>query len=135
MSEPQDHHRDDHHGDIVHEAAEVVHDAAVAVGRSWRQIALIIAIITVGVLGGLLAAMRYGVLLPQARLLIQAGADGLKVGRFGRLRVEGLSGDVWSDLSIAKLTLRDEGGVWLEADNVHMTWTYLQLLRRNFRQR
>ncbi|MGZ6037239.1 MAG: translocation/assembly module TamB domain-containing protein [Phenylobacterium sp.] len=71
-------------------------------------------------------------LLPQTRLLIEAGADGLKVGRFGRLSIEGLSGDIWRDLSIRKLTVRDEKGVWLEADNVHMTWTYLQLLRRNF---
>ena len=110
----------------------MVHDAAVAVGRSWRQIALIIAIITVATLGGLLAAMRYGVLLPQARLLIQAASEGLKVGRFGRLGIEGLSGDIWSDLTIAKLTLRDEGGVWLEADNVHLKWRYLELLRRNF---
>ena len=71
-------------------------------------------------------------LLPQTRLLIEAGADGLKVGRFGRLKIEGLSGDIWRDVGVRKLTIRDEKGVWLEADNVHMTWTYLQLLRRNF---
>ncbi|MDB5476348.1 MAG: hypothetical protein JWP49_1859, partial [Phenylobacterium sp.] len=123
-------------GEIVHDAAEaaaeVVHEVAVAAGRSWRQIALIVAAITLLVLGGLVAAMRYGVLLPQARLLIAAATDGLEVGRFGRLRIEGLSGDIWSDLTIARLTLRDEKGVWLEADQVHLKWRYIELLRRNF---
>ena len=79
-----------------------------------------------------LVGARYGVLLPQTRLLIEAGADGLKVGRFGRLKIEGLSGDIWRDVSVHKLTLRDEGGVWLEADNLHMTWRYVELLSRNF---
>jgi translocation and assembly module TamB len=78
---------------------------------------------------------RYGVLLPQTRLLIEAAADGLKVGRFGRLKIEGLSGDIWRDVSIAKLVISDEGGPWLEADNLHMTWTYAELLRRNFHAR
>jgi translocation and assembly module TamB len=79
-----------------------------------------------------LAATRFGVLLPQARLMIEAHTDGLKVGRLGRLKIEGLSGDIWRDLTIRKLTLRDEKGVWLEADNLHMTWHYAELLRRNF---
>jgi len=111
--------------DIVHEAAEVVK-------RSWPKVALVIAAVTVLAFAGLLAAMRYGVLLPQARLLIQAATDGLQIGRFGRLKIEGLSGDIWSDLGVARLTLRDEKGVWLEADNVHLKWRYLELVRRNF---
>ena len=68
--------------------------------------------------GALLLGTRYGVLLPQARLLIEARTDGLKIGRFGQLRVEGLSGDVWRDFRIRRLTLRDEKGVWLEANNI-----------------
>jgi translocation and assembly module TamB len=54
------------------------------------------------------------------------------VGRLGRLNVEGISGDIWRDVTVRKLTLRDEQGTWLEADNVHMTWRYLDLLRRHF---
>ncbi|THD63957.1 MAG: translocation/assembly module TamB [Phenylobacterium sp.] len=76
--------------------------------------------------------VRYGVLLPQGRLLIEAAADGLKLGRFGRLKVEGLGGDLWRDVEIRKLTINDEAGAWLEADNVHMTWSYLELLNRRF---
>ncbi|HEX3363683.1 translocation/assembly module TamB domain-containing protein [Phenylobacterium sp.] len=79
-----------------------------------------------------IVGVRYGVLLPQARLLIEAAADGLKVGRFGRLKIEGLSGDIWRNVRVAKLVVSDEGGPWLEADNVHMTWAYIALLRRDF---
>lgn len=82
--------------------------------------------------GALVLGTRYGVLLPQARLLIEARTDGLKIGRFGQLRVEGLSGDVWRDFRIRRLTLRDEKGVWLEANNIHMRWRYAQLLLRRF---
>jgi translocation and assembly module TamB len=79
---------------------------------------------------GLLAATRYGVLLPQARLLIEARTDGLKLGSAGRLKIEGLSGDIWRDFRVRRLTLRDEKGVWLEADNVRVRWRYGQLLFR-----
>lgn len=92
------------------------------------------AIVAVGLvlLGLLFATTRYGVLLPQARLLIEARTDGLKIGRFGRLKIEGLSGDIWRDFSIRRLTIRDEKGVWLEGDNLHMTWRYADLFRRRF---
>lgn len=83
-------------------------------------------------LGGTLLATRYGVLLPQGRLLIEARANGVKIGRFGRLRVEGLSGDIWRDFTVRRLTISDEKGVWIEAKNVGLQWSYLQLLRRRF---
>jgi len=88
-----------------------------------------------GVLGALLlilAGARYGVLLPQGRFMIEAAANGLKIGRFGRLKVEGISGDIWRDVRVRKLTVSDERGVWLEADNAHMQWRYLDLLGRHF---
>ncbi|CAN7185625.1 translocation/assembly module TamB domain-containing protein [Phenylobacterium sp. LjRoot225] len=81
---------------------------------------------------GLIAGTRYGVLLPQARLLIEARTDGLKLGRLGRLKIEGLSGDVWRDFRIRRLTIRDEKGVWLEAQNLHLNWRYSELLLRRF---
>lgn len=87
----------------------------------------VLVLIAVTLLGG-----RFGVLLPQARVMIEARADGLKVGRLGKLKIEGLSGDIWRDLTIRRLTLRDEKGIWLEANNLHMTWRYAELLRRNF---
>jgi len=100
--------------------------------RTWWQIALLTVLVVVLILGVTLVGARYGVLLPQGRFMIEAAASGLKVGRLGRLNVEGISGDIWRDVTVRKLTLRDEKGVWLEADNVHMTWRYLDLLRRHF---
>jgi translocation and assembly module TamB len=84
------------------------------------------------ILAALIAVTRYGVLLPQARLLIEARTDGLKLGSLGRLKIEGLTGDVWRDFRIRRLTLRDEKGVWLEADNLHLTWRYAELFIRRF---
>ena len=91
-----------------------------------------VAVVIAALIALAVAGARYGVLLPQARFLIEAGADGLKVGRLGRLEIEGLSGDIWRDVRVRKLTLRDEGGVWLEADNLRMRWRYVELLNRNF---
>jgi len=101
--------------------------------RSAIPKAIVAVALTILVLIALgLAATRYGVLLPQARLMIEARTDGLKIGRFGKLKIVGLGGDIWRDLTIRQLTLRDEKGVWLEANNLHMTWHYTELLKRTF---
>jgi len=99
-----------------------------ALPKAITAVALTLLLLLVGAL----AVGRYGVLLPQVRLLIEARTDGLKLGRIGRLKIEGLSGDVWRDARARRLTIRDEKGVWLEANNVHITWRYLELLRRRF---
>ncbi|HKR87352.1 MAG TPA: translocation/assembly module TamB domain-containing protein [Phenylobacterium sp.] len=84
------------------------------------------------ILAALILTMRFGVLLPQARQFIEARTDGLKLGSFGRLKIEGLTGDVWRDFRIRRLTVRDDQGVWLDAKNVHMRWRYGELLIRRF---
>lgn len=78
------------------------------------------------------AGLRYGVLLPQARVLIEANANGLKIGRLGRLKIEGLGGDIWRDFTIRRLTIQDEKGVWLDARDLRLRWRYAELLRRRF---
>jgi translocation and assembly module TamB len=102
------------------------------VKRTGLRVVLIVAIIVVVTLSLILVGARYGVLLPQGRFMIEAAANGLKIGRFGRLKVEGISGDIWRDVRIRKLTISDEQGVWLEADDAHMRWRYLDLLSRHF---
>ena len=84
------------------------------------------------ILAVLAGGVRYGVLLPQARLMIEARTDGLKLGSLGRLKIEGLSGDIWRDFRIRRLTVRDDKGVWLQADNLHMKWRYAELFIRRF---
>ena len=116
---------------------EAAPEEAAAVPAVLRRSALPKAITAVAVtllvvLLTLVAVGRYGVLIPQVRLLIEARTDGLKLGRIGRLKIEGLSGDIWRDARVRRLTIRDEKGVWLQADNLHLSWRYLQLLRRRF---
>lgn len=91
-----------------------------------------VAIALIVLLAGALAVTRYGVLIPQVRVMLEARTDGLKLGRLGRLKIEGLSGDIWRDARARRLTIRDERGVWLEANNVRIRWRYLELLRRRF---
>lgn len=78
--------------------------------------------------GGLVT--RFGVMTPPGRLLIEASTSGLKLGRAGKLRIEGLSGDIWGAFGIRKLTISDEAGVWLQADQVVVDWHSAELFRR-----
>lgn len=96
------------------------------------KIILIACAVLAVLLGGLVLTARYGVLVPEGRLLIEARASGLKIGRFGRLKIEGLGGDVWRDFTVRRLIISDEKGVWLEARNIAMTWSYAALFQRRF---
>jgi translocation and assembly module TamB len=78
----------------------------------------------------LVGILRYGVLLPQARLLIAAQASGINIGRFGRLHVEGLEGDIWSHFTLRRLTIADDAGVWVEAQGLDVTWSLPELFGR-----
>ncbi|PZQ60981.1 MAG: autotransporter, partial [Phenylobacterium zucineum] len=116
-------------------AAEPTQEAEVVAARVRRRFprAVLAILVTIAVtLAAVVAVTRYGVLVPQVRLLIEARTDGLKLGRIGQLRLEGISGDIWRDARVRRLTIRDEKGVWLEANNVHITWSYGELLRRRF---
>ena len=117
----------------LEEAAQEVAAVAAKVARSRsipRAIVMVCAIIGL-LLVGTAAGLRYGVLLPQARLLIEARASGLKLGRIGTLRIQGLDGDIWRDFTVRELTISDEKGVWLDAKNVAVSWRYMQLFTRS----
>jgi translocation and assembly module TamB len=77
-----------------------------------------------------LGSVRWGVLLPQGRLLIEARASGVKLGRLGKLKLEGLGGDVWRRFTVRRMTISDEKGVWLEARDLDVRWSYAALLGR-----
>ena len=114
----------------VEEATQAV--AKVAKSSLLPKIILVACAVLALVIGGIALTARYGVLLPQGRLLIEARASGLKIGRFGRLHIEGLGGDVWREFTVRRLTISDEKGIWLEAKNIEMTWSYAALFRRRF---
>ncbi|OYU71676.1 MAG: autotransporter [Alphaproteobacteria bacterium PA2] len=73
---------------------------------------------------------RFAILSPQGRLLVEAGANGLKLGRIGKLKVEGVEGDLMKDFRIRRLTIVDEKGVWLDARALEVSWRYMPLLTR-----
>ncbi len=104
--------------------------------RPWRHAATPIGWLLEGVLvlllaaGALLLAVRLGPMTTEARRLIETRLEGLPLGPYGRLHVEGLEGDVWRDFTVRRLTVRDAQGVWLRADGIHVRWRYAELLRR-----
>ncbi|WP_332771802.1 translocation/assembly module TamB domain-containing protein [Phenylobacterium sp.] len=119
-------------GEAVEALAHEVADEVVKAAKTSLLPKIIIGICAAIFLLVTAAALttRFGVLLPQGRLLIEARASGLKLGRFGKLKIEGLGGDVWRDFTIRRLTVSDEKGVWLEAKDVSIKWRYSQLLMR-----
>lgn len=96
-----------------------------------RRVALwLAAVASILVVTGL--GLRFGVRAPVVQGFIEAQLDGVPVGRIGYLGVEGLSGDVWRDLRVRRLTIRDREGVWLDAANLRLVWTPSALIGRTF---
>jgi translocation and assembly module TamB len=92
----------------------------------------------VAALGGLLVllaalagAVRFGVLTDEGRRLVESTLDGLSLGTYGRLHVEGLGGDLWEDFTIRRLVIADAQGTWLDARGVRLRWDWAHLLRRS----
>jgi translocation and assembly module TamB len=75
-------------------------------------------------------AIRYGVQTDIGRSFIAARLEGLSVGRLGRLHIEGLRGDVWSEFTVSRVTIADPDGVWLEAREIAISWRPLELVTR-----
>lgn len=85
---------------------------------------MVVALAAVGV--------RYGVNTVPGLAFIEARANGLKIGRYGKLKIEGVSGDLWRNVSIRRLIIYDEKGTWLEGRNLNMKWRYHELFVRRF---
>lgn len=66
------------------------------------------------------------------RDLVTSFVTGQKIGRYGRINVEGLSGDLFDDFTIGRVTVTDAQGVWLEATDVRVDWSYWPLVARRF---
>jgi translocation and assembly module TamB len=85
------------------------------------------------VLAGL--AVRLGVLTDPGRAVVTRILEGSKVGRYGRLHVEGLSGDVFGAFSIRRLSIVDARGEWLQARDVSLRWVPHELVARRVHAR
>jgi len=116
------------------EPVEQVAEAAVKVARriggpGWL---IIVSVTLVAIVALFLGVVRYGVITPQGRAFLEARTSGLKLGRIGTLKIEGLSGDIWRDFGVRRLTISDEKGVWLEGADLHVVWRPRELWWRRF---
>ncbi|MFA7261635.1 MAG: translocation/assembly module TamB domain-containing protein [Caulobacter sp.] len=93
---------------------------------------ILVSLVAVLLVAGLGLFTRYGINTAPGLMFVEARANGLKLGRYGKLRIRGLHGDLWRDFTISHLTISDEKGVWLDADNVVVVWRYHELFLRRF---
>ena len=66
------------------------------------------------------------------RELVTSFVTGQKIGRYGRINVEGLSGDLFDDFTLRRVTVTDAKGIWLEASDVRVDWSWWPLVSRRF---
>lgn len=89
--------------------------------------AVILALLVVALVGG-----RMYLLSEPGRGLVTSFVAGKKIGRYGRINVEGVRGDLFDDFTIDRVTVTDANGVWLEARKVHVDWDWWPLVARRF---
>jgi translocation and assembly module TamB len=90
-------------------------------------LAILAALLIVVAVGG-----RMYLLSDPGRGLVTSFVAGKKIGRYGRINVEGVKGDLFDDFTIDRVTVTDAKGVWLEARQVRVDWTWWPLIGRRF---
>lgn len=76
------------------------------------------------------AFVRIWAMTPMGRSFAEARIEALDI-RGQSVEIDGLSGDLLGRFEIGKLTVSDEEGVWLTADDVSVKWSPLSLLSRH----
>ena len=89
--------------------------------------AVLAALLIVVAVGG-----RMYLLSDSGRGLVTSFVAGKKIGRYGRINVEGVRGDLFDDFTIDRVTVTDASGVWLEARKVRVDWDWWPLIGREF---
>lgn len=90
-------------------------------------LAIVLALVVVVLVGG-----RMYLVSDPGRELVTSFVAGKKIGRYGRINVEGVRGDLFDDFTIDRVTVTDAKGVWLEARAVHVDWDWWPLVFRRF---
>ncbi|MFN3559455.1 MAG: translocation/assembly module TamB domain-containing protein [Brevundimonas sp.] len=92
--------------------------------------------LTFAILAALLIAVLVGgrlyLVSDAGRELVTSFVTGKKIGRYGRINVEGVHGDLFNDFTIDRVTVTDAEGIWLEARAVRVDWSWLPLITRRF---
>lgn len=89
--------------------------------------AILAAVLLLGLVGG-----RMYLLSGPGRDLVTSFVAGKKLGRYGRINVEGVRGDLFDDFTIDRVTVSDAKGIWLEARKVRVDWDWWPLITRQF---
>ena len=89
--------------------------------------AILAALLLVTLVGG-----RMYLLSESGRSLVTTFVAGKKLGRYGRINVEGVRGDLFDDFTIDRVTVTDADGIWLEARKVRVDWDWWPLIMRRF---
>lgn len=97
--------------------------------QGWIILVSVLAVLLVGTVG---VGLRYGINTVPGLAFLEAQLNGLKIGRYGRLKISGVSGDIWRNVNIERLVIYDEKGDWLQARDINMKWSYLELFVRRF---
>jgi len=90
-------------------------------------LAALAALVIVALVGG-----RLYLLSGPGRELVTSFVAGKKIGRYGRINVYDVRGDLFDDFTIGRVTVTDAQGIWLEATEVRVDWSYLPLITRRF---
>ena len=90
-------------------------------------LAIVAALVIVVLVGG-----RMYIVSDPGRELVTSFVAGKKIGRYGRINVEGVKGDLFDDFTIDRVTITDAQGVWLDARAVHVDWNWWPLVFRRF---
>ncbi|MES1201754.1 MAG: translocation/assembly module TamB domain-containing protein [Pseudomonadota bacterium] len=69
---------------------------------------------------------------PGAAWIVDHGADGRKVWRLGKIRIDGVSGSWLGNLRARHVEIADDAGVWFNAEDVALKWRPLDLLSGAF---
>ncbi len=104
-------------------------------GQGWMRQVLILTLGLVVLIAAGIGGVRLAVLTDWGRRLVVQSLDGLSVGPVGRLHVEGLSGDLFSDFAFARLQMIDAKGVWLDVSRLEARWSPGELLARRLHVR
>ena len=114
-------------------------DETPAAVRRKRSLPQLLALIAGGVIGGLLVLAIIALIGGRMYIVSDAGRDlvtgfvqGQKISRYGRINVYGLKGDLFDDFTLERVTVTDRDGVWLDARNVRVDWSYWPLVTRRF---
>ena len=95
------------------------------IGQALTALGVLIVCLVVLILGA-----RLAVLTDPGRQMFVAFLDGQPLGPIGKLRVKGLTGDLFGRFQLARLQVEDKTGVWLDIKDLDVDWSPQELAVR-----